>query len=94
MSRQPPGRAFPTGIGLTDSRVAEEGRTILLVTHDVEFASDHAARWLVLGEGRILADGRSDDVMEDDQVMTAAGLRSAQGFQLLRRIAERKGDRL
>jgi len=59
----------------------------------VEFASDHAARWLVLGEGRILADGRSDDVMGDDQVMTAAGLRSAQGFQLLRRIAERKGDR-
>ena len=84
---------FRRELGSLIRELRKEGRTILLVTHDVEFASDHATRWLVLGEGRILADGRSEDAMEDDQVMTAAGLRPAQGFQLLRRMAERKGDR-
>ncbi len=40
-----------------------EGRTVVLVTHDLEFAAQHASRWLILAEGQIIADGSPDAVM-------------------------------
>jgi len=37
--------------------IAEEGTTILVVTHDVEFAAEYAHRVVLLFDGRIAADG-------------------------------------
>ncbi|MCU0580003.1 MAG: energy-coupling factor ABC transporter ATP-binding protein [Desulfobacterota bacterium] len=68
----------------------EEGKTIVLVTHDLEFAADQAPRWLVLAGGRIRADGPPDAVMADQGLMKTAGLRPTQRFeffQLLRKAA-------
>ncbi len=59
-----------------------ESRTILLVTHDLEFAAEHASRWLVLDEGLIIADASPDAVMADTALMAKAGLRPTQRFQL------------
>ncbi len=42
-----------------------EGRTILLVTHDVEFVAEFATRTLILENGSILADGLPAQVMHD-----------------------------
>ncbi len=39
------------------------GRCVLLVTHDVEFAARAATRVLVLGDGGVLADGPTDEVL-------------------------------
>jgi energy-coupling factor transport system ATP-binding protein len=63
-----------------------EGRTVLLVTHDIEFAAEHTNRWLVLAEGRIIADGPPDAVMADSKAMTRAGLRPTQRYQLLQAL--------
>ncbi|OJX45876.1 MAG: hypothetical protein BGO78_11270 [Chloroflexi bacterium 44-23] len=41
----------------------EEGMTIVLVTHDVEFAAGLASRIIILEEGSIIADGLPGDVM-------------------------------
>jgi energy-coupling factor transport system ATP-binding protein len=67
-----------------------EGRTVVIVTHDLEFAAQHADRWVVLAEGRVVADGSPNTVMADAQVMAASGLRSTQSFQL-REALERLG---
>ena len=40
-----------------------DGRCVLVVTHDVEFAARCASRVLVLGDGGILADGPADEVL-------------------------------
>jgi energy-coupling factor transport system ATP-binding protein len=37
--------------------LAEQGRAVVVVTHDVEFAADHLERAVVLSEGSIVADG-------------------------------------
>ena len=42
--------------------LAEEGRTMLIVTHEMGFARDVSSRVLLLHEGRIEEDGRPDDV--------------------------------
>jgi cobalt/nickel transport system ATP-binding protein len=70
-----------------------EGRTVVLVTHDLEFASEHAMRWVALADGEVVADASPEIVMADSKAMAAAGLRPTQRFQLLQILAElRKRD--
>lgn len=64
----------------------KEGRTILLVTHDLEFAARYAKRWLILTEGQIIADGSPDAVMANRTAMAKAGLRPTQRFQLIQAL--------
>jgi energy-coupling factor transport system ATP-binding protein len=63
-----------------------EGRTVVLVTHDLEFAALHARRWLIMAEGRIIADGSPDVVMGNPTAITEAGLRPTQRFQLIQAL--------
>jgi len=67
-----------------------EGQTVVVVTHDLEFAAQHANRWVVLAEGRVVADGPPNAVMADARVLAASGLRPTQSFQL-REALERLG---
>jgi energy-coupling factor transport system ATP-binding protein len=67
-----------------------EGRTVLLVTHDLEFAAEHANRWLVLAEGRIIADGPPEAVMADSKALTQAGLRPTQRYLLIQALKKTK----
>jgi energy-coupling factor transport system ATP-binding protein len=68
----------------------EEGRTVLLVTHDLEFAANQAPRWLVLSDGRIIADGSPEAIMADRPAMAAAGLRPTQRFELFQGLNSKK----
>ncbi len=45
--------------------LAADGRTVLVATHDVEFAAAVADRVLVLAQGRVVADGPATDVLCD-----------------------------
>ena len=65
-----------------------EGRTVVLVTHDLEFAARHASRWLLLAEGQIIADGPPDTVMANHTAMAKAPLRPTQRFQLIQALKE------
>jgi len=71
-------------------RLEQEGQTILFVTHDLEFAAEHADRWLILADGEIIADGPPNKVMEDSTAMTKAGLRPTHHFQLFQAIKRLK----
>jgi energy-coupling factor transport system ATP-binding protein len=76
------------------AELQREDRTVVLVTHDLEFAAEHANRWLVLADGQMIADGPPEAVMADSRAMTEAGLRSTQRHQLiqaLRGVREDKG---
>ncbi|MBM4339259.1 MAG: ATP-binding cassette domain-containing protein [Deltaproteobacteria bacterium] len=64
----------------------EEGQTIIFVTHDLEFAAEHADRWLILSDGKIIADGSPDTLMTEANAMAKAGLRPTQRFQLIQAI--------
>lgn len=50
------------------------GHAVLLVTHEIDFAMSLCRRAIVLGEGRILADGPMRDVLADEALMARAGL--------------------
>jgi energy-coupling factor transport system ATP-binding protein len=78
--------SFRRELGRLMSELQSEGKTILLVTHDLEFAAEHANRWIALAEGEIVADGPPGMIMTDAEVMTKAGLRSTQRFRLIEAI--------
>jgi energy-coupling factor transport system ATP-binding protein len=45
------------------SRLAGQGRTIVLATHDVEMAAESADRVVILADGEVVADGHVRDVL-------------------------------
>jgi len=51
------------GLGNLLREIAESGTTVLLVTHDVEFAAEYACRVVMLFDGRIASDGPKHAVL-------------------------------
>ncbi|WP_036283722.1 ABC transporter ATP-binding protein [Microbacterium luticocti] len=52
-----------------------DGTTVLIVTHDMQLVTEYAHRTIVLGGGRMLADGPTAEVFADDALILRAGLR-------------------
>ena len=50
--------------------------TMLIATHDLTFAAQVCPRSVVLHQGRIFADGPSEEILYDDETMEAAGVES------------------
>lgn len=52
----------------------KKGRTIVLISHDVEFCAELADRVVVMADGRILADGRPADVFARASLLKKAAV--------------------
>jgi energy-coupling factor transport system ATP-binding protein len=52
-------------------RLRDDGRTVVLATHDVELAAHLADRVVLLGDGDIIADGPSREVMSGSLVFSS-----------------------
>ncbi|PNV86159.1 MAG: hypothetical protein C0610_08145 [Desulfobacteraceae bacterium] len=48
------------------AELKNRGFTIVIATHDLEFAQAVADRWIVLHEGRVVADGSPRDLWRDE----------------------------
>jgi len=60
------------------------GQAVIIVTHDLTFAERTAGRWLLLADGRILADGPPEQVMTRADHIAQAGLEVTDRFHLAR----------
>ena len=43
--------------------LARDGKTVVLVSHDIDFCAEHFERVIVMGEGQLLADGERHSVL-------------------------------
>lgn len=60
-------------IGRIVARLAEQGKTVIAITHDVDFAAGHFDRLIALRRGRVLLDGPLRDVItRADELATTA----------------------
>lgn len=64
--------------------IAETGRTIALITHDMDFALKLCTRLVVVGEGTILADGVPEALLSEKNLLNRAGLKEPAIFPALR----------
>ena len=69
------------------------GQTVVLVTHDLEFAEGCAGRWMLLNQGTVVASGTPAAVMADTPVLHRAGLEATQAFRLRRALDALVTDR-
>jgi cobalt/nickel transport system ATP-binding protein len=59
-------------------------RTLLVVTHDLPFAAELCERAVILARGRVVADGGTDDVLGDADLLAANDLELPAGVDLAR----------
>jgi len=53
----------------------QKGITVVISTHDVDFAYRFAQRAIVFANGEVVADGNIEDVFKSEEILTRAGLR-------------------
>ena len=73
---------FRSILGTLLAELRAQGQAILLVTHDLAFAEQHAHRWILLAHGQVVADGAPWKVMSDKAVMERAHLEPTDSFRL------------
>jgi energy-coupling factor transport system ATP-binding protein len=69
-------------LGALIDRLHAEGRTLITITHDLDFCLEHFERVVVLAGGRILADGVAVDVLRGVDVLRQAQVEPPQLVQL------------
>jgi energy-coupling factor transport system ATP-binding protein len=56
----------------------EEGKTVIVVTHDIEFVIEHFPRTVAMADGQIIADGPTGMVLSNIDVLKLCSLTSPQ----------------
>ena len=63
-------------LGAIVDRLARAGRTVITITHDMEFVARHFQRVLVFQDGRVLADDTAEAIFAQPELLAAAGLQA------------------
>ncbi|MGQ9759335.1 MAG: energy-coupling factor ABC transporter ATP-binding protein [Candidatus Methanomethylicaceae archaeon] len=55
-------------------KLNKEGKTVVIVTHDIEFAADFIPRSVIMSKGKIIADGPSQEILTNRELLMSASL--------------------
>jgi len=69
-------------LGALVDRLRAEGRTLIAITHDLDFCLEHFERVVVMAGGRILADGPAPEVLKDVERLHRAQVEPPELVQL------------
>jgi cobalt transport protein ATP-binding subunit len=70
------------------SRWNADGRTIVVITHDMTLVAERVPRTIVVNDGRILADGPTRQVLADTELLRSAYLRPPQATRIAQRLSD------
>jgi energy-coupling factor transport system ATP-binding protein len=80
------GHGMKEKLGAILRSLSASGRAIIVVTHDVEFAAAHADRVIVMAGGRVAADGRPQEVLNNEAILRTASLNMPQAAAIGRQL--------
>ena len=69
-------------IGGIVERLKSEGRTVLTITHDIDFCAAHFGRVVVMADGQVLADGAAADVLARAELLATTNVEPPQLVRL------------
>lgn len=75
----------------------KRGRTVVVVTHDIEFVIENFPRTVAMAEGQIIADGSTNMVLSNDEVIERCSLAPPQmtlAARAIRNVFPEVGQRL
>jgi len=64
------------------------GRTVLMVTHDMDLIAEYTQRLIVMGDGKILLDGTTSEVFQQVETLAETFIAPPQITRLAQRLAE------
>jgi energy-coupling factor transport system ATP-binding protein len=65
-----------------------QGKTVIIITHDVEFVAECRPRIVLLSKGFIIGDGPAEDLMSDEQLLDKASLTRPQIGALMHQLRD------
>jgi energy-coupling factor transport system ATP-binding protein len=68
------------------SALLERGKTLITISHDMEFAVENFSRLIVMAEGRIITDGKPEDVFWNFAALEKARLMQPYVSRICRRL--------
>jgi len=71
------------------AELRKRGKTVITITHDIDFCAENFERVIVMSQGRILLDGRANDVLGQEETLATTHVDPPQ----LTRLGKRLGFR-
>jgi energy-coupling factor transport system ATP-binding protein len=69
-------------------RLNEMGRTVLMVTHDMDLIAEYTHRLIVMGDGKVLLDGPTAEIFQQVETLAETFITPPQVTQLAQALAE------
>lgn len=63
-------------------------RTVMVISHDMDFVASLVDRVVILGDGRIVGDGRASEILSDQGLLSQAGLEPPAVIRLRDRLLQ------
>lgn len=70
-------------------KLNEQGTTIIMISHNADAIAEHAKRVIVLEQGKILLDGKTEDVLWQQNLLKEHSLGNSQAAQIAALLAQR-----
>lgn len=71
------------------SEIHNEGKTLLISTHDIDFAVRWADRIILFQDGKIIGDGNTEEICSDEKLLTSIGLKKPILFSVIDILKEK-----
>lgn len=65
-----------------------QGKTVITITHDVEFVAECKPRLILLSKGLVIGDGPAEDILSDEQLIEKASLARPQIGALMHELRD------
>ena len=74
-------------VGRVVDGLREQGKTVIMISHDIDFVAEHAGRVLVMAEGRVLLDGPTREILAQADVLAETYVEPPQIMRLAYELA-------
>ncbi|HAN44308.1 MAG TPA: ATP-binding protein, partial [Ruminococcaceae bacterium] len=77
----------------TLAKLCDDGITVVVSTHDVDFAYRWASRIIVFNAGEIMADGTPEQIFDDDELINKCGLKKPMLYEIVEIVEKSNGGK-
>ncbi len=68
------------------AELRKRGKTVITITHDIDFCAENFERVVAMSQGKILLDGRANDVLGQDEILASTYVDPPQLTRLGKRL--------
>jgi energy-coupling factor transport system ATP-binding protein len=68
----------------------ERGKSVITITHDIDFCAENFERVIAMSQGKVLLDGNANDVLGQDEILATTYVEPPQITRLGKRLGFEK----